>query len=156
MDLGDVCLGFRFVDLVLGVLVDFEVERVVAVVVVGSLNPVYSSHFGPMTSLMPPQISIRFALEVDLTDFSDGLEEVVPVEVIAFGRFQISNRPRVELGVTEVDDVADVVIDFPFQNLNPAVEGSDLMEVVEVVIGVVFTTVTLSNRSRLCNCLLKV
>jgi hypothetical protein len=150
--LAEVCgLVFRLADFESGGLVDFE--GVLVVVVVGSLNPVYSSHFGPITSLMPPQISSLFVVDVDLMEIAvedDGSD------FVAFVCFQISNSPLVELFLAELDCETDPPVVFiPLQNRNPPTAEPALTEaVVEVVVDGVVLTTTFSKRSLLCSCLL--
>ena len=90
----------------------FEVVVLEVVLVVGSLNPVYSSHFGPMTSLMPPQISSLFVDEVDGVDLtdededaeSDFVDTVVPLAVF----FQISNIPLSNIQDEVIKNVPEI------------------------------------------------
>ena len=170
--------GADFVRLVLDVRV-FEVVVLEVVLVVGSLNPVYSSHFGPMTSFMPPQISSLFVDEVDVVDLtdededddedaeSDFVDPVVPLAVF----FQISNIPLVlpflttdPLVCTDTDTDSAATVPLPFQNPNPLVpELSPADAVVEaaVTLGVLLLLLLLlllvfSKRSLLCSCVLRV
>lgn len=165
--------GADFVRLVLDARV-FEVLVLEVVLVIGSLNPVYSSHFGPMTSFMPPQISSLFGVEMDGVDLTDDDEDaetdlVDPVPLAVF--FQISNIPLVlpfltvdPLVWTDTDTDSTATVPLPFQIPNPLVpELSPADAVVEaaVTLGVLLLLLLLlllvfSKRSLLCSCVLRV
>jgi hypothetical protein len=164
--------GADFVRLVLDACV-FEVVVLEVVLVVGSLNPVYSSHFGPMTSFMPPQISSLFVDEVDgvdLTDEDEDAESDFVDPVVPLAVFQISNIPLVlpflttdPLVWTDTDTDSAATLPLPFQNPNPLVpELSPADAVVEaaVTLGVLLLLLLLlvvfSKRSLLCSCVLRV
>jgi hypothetical protein len=118
----------RLLGFVLGLRVGL-VDLVRFVVVAGiSLGTVYSSHFGPMTSLMPFQRSSLFAEEVDLMDLmdkdaDDGFDFVFAVGVVdVFSLFQISNLPLVELEIAfDFEDTVVLALFAPFQNPNPPI-----------------------------------
>lgn len=154
----------RLAGFVLGLRVALEVVLLVVLVVGISLGAVYSSHFGPITSLMPFQRSSLFAEEVDLTELTDLVDEdkdvLDLVVVVVFGFFQISNLPLVEL---EMDfafkELVELALFPPFQNRNPPTRELE-NPVDEVALTEdcteILVVVALSNLSRLCNCLLSV
>lgn len=148
----------RLAGFVLGLRVALEMVLLVVLVVGISLGAVYSSHFGPITSLMPFQRSSLFAEEVDLTELTDLGDEdkdfvLDLVDVVVFGFFQISNLPLVELETDiNFEEVVELALFLPFQNLNPPTR--ELENPADVVVVAedcteILVVIDLSNRSRL-------